>query len=952
MNRFLLVLFAVMGLATVSNAQINVDNIDPFIGTGGHGHTHPAATVPFGMVQVGPDTRLEGWDGCSGYHYTDSAIYGFSHTHLSGTGVSDYGDILFRPIMDTVQAKPNVATGFKKLNEHAEAGYYRVELDNGILCEFTASERIGMHRYTFPTNQPALIFIDLNHRDETTEARAILRGDTMITGRRYSSAWAQNQKIHFAAVANLPFEFRAGDIENTWLLDFGLPEGSIEIEVALSGSDEQGAINNLKAETRPFEDHHTLAIAKWNKELYKTEVAGGTLSERIIFATSLYHAYSVPNIWSDVDGRYRGMDDEIHTDTEAIHYTVFSLWDTYRTAHPLYAITQPERTQDFITTMLDQFDQYGRLPIWELAANETNCMIGYHSVSVLADAISKGYEVDGSRVLEAMDKTAKASLYGLDEYRENGYLSIQDESESVSKTLEYSYDDACISWTAAHFGNEEMAEEYRKRSSGYRSVTDLSTGLVRPRDNGGFLAHTNPREVNSHFTEANAWQYSFAPVHDIEGWLKELGNGNVEKGRLRLEQNLDSLFVAPMATTGRDQADITGLIGQYAHGNEPSHHISFLYNATHSPWKTQKMVDEILTSFYTIDPDGLIGNEDCGQMSAWYVMSSMGLYPLVPGIPEYTMSTPIWDSIRVELPNKKILQIKTNGKGAYVSKVQFNGVDQNENWVSHKTLLKGGVWDYTKSAEPTSWGSKTAFVTSMNSDVVAAPIIDSPRRFKDVAIVNFEPAKHHSKLNVWTPSQDTLAIGNNAIISSESAVYYSAFVNKKTGENGHKSRTEITKKPGSWNAEIVAGTPKPQYTAGGPSSLVDGIKGDLDWRKGDWIGVQGERMEILLTNPDIIEVTSIKVHLLKDIGSWIALPGAVSVWVELDGEWTKLEVRDLSSKALIDDADALYNVEWVGLKGISTDKVKIELANAGVLEDWHPGAGGDSFFFIDEIEIE
>ncbi len=952
MKKGLLLTAFFAALCLFSGAQINIKNVNPFIGTGGHGHTHPAATAPFGLVQLGPDTRLTGWDGCSGYHYTDTAIYGFSHTHLSGTGVSDYGDILFRPITSESGAVVNEAIPFNKADESAEAGVYRVTLANGVICSFTASTRTGIHRYEFPKGERALLFLDLLHRDKATSMKFEAHSDTSFSGHRYSEAWATNQKVHFAGVTNLPFEVKPGSVKGTWILDFGVIDTPIEMQVGLSGCDEEGAGKNLKTERETFARQVERTHAMWNKELYKTEVWGGSDDDRTIFATALYHAYSVPNMWSDVDGRYRGMDDKIHQDPDHNHYTIFSLWDTYRTAHPFYAITQPKRTADFIATMLDQFDQYGRLPIWELAANETNCMIGYHSVSVLADAVAKGYKIDDpDRLLNAMDQTAKASLFGLDEYRKYGFLSIQDESESVSKTLEYAYDDACIAWTAEHFGDEDLANTYRYRSSAYRSVTELSSGLVRPRDNGDFLELTNPREVNSHFTEANAWQYSFSPVHDLDGWMRLLGDGHVEKGRQRLEANLDSLFVQPSETTGRDQADITGLIGQYAHGNEPSHHIAFLYNATHSPWKGQARVHEIIEKFYQNAPDGLSGNEDCGQMSAWYIMASMGIYPLVPGKPEYVLTAPIWDSVRVDFAHGHSLQIKKKGRGPYIQSLQVDGEPFDQNWITHEQFHKGGEWIVECGPEPSGWGSKKPYSTDMKSSVLPAPIINAPRRFTDQTEIVFQPATHHNTTEILDGEGQEVDLEGDGVTITETAAFSARFVDHTSGEAGHISRTLVTKKPGLWEADLTEGEMNPQYTAGGVSALVDGIYGDLDWRKGDWIGVQGQDMTVELVHPTPTEITKVEVSLLKDIKSWIGLPQNVELAIWEKEKWKVIETIDLGEKPRSEESSSIEKIVFENFKKTKTAKLRITMTNPGKLLDWHPGVGGETFIFIDEISV-
>jgi len=429
----------------------SVKDINPFIGTGGHGHTHPSAQAPFGMIQLGPNTRYDGWDGCSGYHYTDSAMYGFTCTHLSGTGVSDYGDLLMLPYSSPTKEGDYIK--FFKEDEHAQAGYYACILDDGTRIEATAGDRIGKLRLHYPPNSSPGIMVDLNFRDRVLKQDFSALGDGKFEGRRISEGWAREQHFYFG------FEVTPAS-DSVWKLSPGvywlaLPDGTVnaEVSIGMSGTSEEGAWKNYHGESaeRDFEEIFTETQGKWAEELAKSKVKSALPDQRAIYATALYHAYSVPNLWSDVDGSYRGQDNVIYRDTVNRHYTVFSLWDTYRTAHPLYTITQPERTQEFVYGMLDMYKQRGRLPIWELAGNETDCMIGYHSVSVLADAIAKGYHTDTALTLEAMRATAEMDVFGLGAYQESGFLSIEDESESVSKTLEYAYDDACIAWTAQRF---------------------------------------------------------------------------------------------------------------------------------------------------------------------------------------------------------------------------------------------------------------------------------------------------------------------------------------------------------------------------------------------------------------------------------------------------------------------------------------------------------------------
>jgi len=920
MTRILLMIGG-LTLACAASAQIRVSDIDPFIGTGGHGHTHPAATAPFGMVQIGPDTRREGWDGCSGYHHTDTTVWGFSHTHLSGTGVGDYGDFLFKPWGGPFEDQP---VEFIKSSERASAGYYGVTLANGTRAEFTAAERGGFHHYTFASGSVPEVWIDLNYRDRVLRSKVWQFGSTLVL-QRVSQAWAREQHAYLAI--QLP-EGTVVDVQDSLHVRLRFTTANVSFAVGFSGTGPAGAERNLESTLKTSADFGSCVRATkraWQAELDRANVRGGSAAQKRIYATALYHAFSVPNLWSDADGLYRGMDGQIHTDTEHAHYTVFSLWDTYRTAHPLYALVQPERTRDFIATMLDMYEQSGRLPVWELAGNETNCMIAYHSVSVLADAHAKGYEIDSERLLRAMVATAQSPVFGIPTYRYNGYLSIQDESESVSKTLEYSYDDATIAWTAARLRRGDVAEQFWRRSQGWVSLLDPETGLMRPRDNGDFMQRYEPREVNNHFTEANAWQYSFAPVHDLARWSSMLA----DQGRT-LEGQLDALFAAPSATVGREQADITGLIGQYAHGNEPSHHIAWLYAATNRPDKGHARIREILESMYSDQPDGYQGNEDCGQMSAWYVMSSWGLYPLVPGEARYAVGPMLWDrvSLRAEGLTSDLVR---HGTGPYLHSLELPNAQGGlvpRSFLDHAELRASRLIGWRQGTEPSMLVPYTNAVHGIAGEVLPAPRIKVPRRFEGETIA-------------WIDGQSM------RIDRSQQLIY-------GDGLTQHRSVAVTTQKPNAWQAHVAAGKPNPQYDPGS-ASLVDGVRGDVDWRKGEWTGIQGQDVELQLSNPNpqVATEISVEVGLLKDIKSWIALPERVTVTCTFANGQRQSESLDMKTRALSETEPSVVR-ESVTVQvpaGSKLALVEVSLKNPGVLLPWHPGAGGETFIFVDEVSI-
>ena len=691
--------------------------VNPFIGTGGHGHTYPGAVVPHGMVQLSPDTRLEGWDGCSGYHYSDNYIYGFTHTHLSGTGCSDYGDILLMPMSGKPSPDNKVyGSKFSHANEKASPGYYEVKLDDDdIGVELTATERVGFHKYSFSSSGNANIILDLKHRDEVIESSIHILNDHTVTGLRRSKAWADDQYVYFVIEFSVPFTNSVIWINDKPMMDGMTAEGKdlkayfqfnkmdkpvIMAKVAISAVSMEGAQRNLKAELPgwDFEKVRTAAQIKWNAALGKIEVKSDNLQQLHTFYTALYHTMVVPNINMDVDGQYRGRDNKIHTANDFTNYSVFSLWDTYRGAHPLYTIIDRERTIDYIRSFLAQYQEGGRLPVWELSGCETDCMIGYHSVPVIVDAYMKGINNFDTRLaLEAMKKSATWNHLGLPALIDHGFLQMDDEHESVSKTLEYAYDDWCIAQFAKRLGNQADYQTYIKRAQSYKNLLDMQTGFMRPRKNGNWLSPFDPREVNNNFTEANSWQYSFYTPQDIDGYLKMIG------GRKKMEEKLDKLFAENSQTTGRDQSDITGLIGQYAHGNEPSHHIIYLYSFTGKAYKTQEKVHQVMNEMYHDTPDGLAGNEDCGQMSAWFVISALGFYAVDPVSAKYDIGTPLFDRVEVTVAPGRKLHIEARRESPtaiYIQSVTWNGTPIKGLRVDHADLAKGGNLIYHLGDNP------------------------------------------------------------------------------------------------------------------------------------------------------------------------------------------------------------------------------------------------------------
>ena len=717
MKKLLLLLFPLHLFAQTNFTQY----VDPFIGTGGHGHTFPGATVPFGMVQLSPDTRLTGWDGCSGYHYSDNRVYGFSHTHLSGTGCSDYGDVLLMPTVGKVQLNnKKYSSTFKKENEEASAGYYSVYLDKPkVKVELTATTRTGLHKYTFPQSSSANIILDLTHRDRVKQGKINITGNNEVSGMRVSHAWADNQILYFVIQFSKPFVksgvakadvINEGSKHDTGSLlkafvSFETTEGEvIYARVGISAVSVEGARKNLDAEQSDFNFEKTKQQAEsaWDKELSKIEVETDDLSTKRTFYTALYHCMIAPNTYQDVDGKYRGRDFEVHEAKDFTYYTVFSLWDTYRALHPLLTIIDQKRSADFINTFNKQFEYGGRLPVWELSSCETWCMIGYHSIPVIAEAYLKGVTgFDINKAYEAMKFSAMENKNALDSYKANGYINFSLHGQSVSRTLEYAYDDWCIAQVAKKLGTTDDYNYFIKRALSYQNLFDKETGFMRPRS-GGFMSPFDPYKVDHNYTEANAWQYSLYVPQDINGHMKLLG------GKEKLAAFLDSLFTASSKLTGHKQPDISGMIGQYVHGNEPSHQIAYEYNYAGQPWKTQAMVRKIMSEMYHDKADGLSGNEDCGQMSAWYIFSALGFYPVCPGSDQYAIGSPIFKKATIHLENEKTFMLQTSGNGKnnyYINSAKLNGTNYTKSFFTYNDLQNGGTLELNMSNEPNkNWG--------------------------------------------------------------------------------------------------------------------------------------------------------------------------------------------------------------------------------------------------------
>ncbi len=973
-------LWCFIGIAQTVNYETYVN---PFIGTGGHGHTYPGATVPFGMVQLSPDTRIDGsWDGCSGYHYSDSIIYGFTHTHLNGTGCSDYGDIMFMPFNGALTTNhKNYASKFSHTNEKASAGYYSVKLNNGISAELTATTRVGLHRYTFPQNKPAHVILDLTHRDKTLESYIKITGPRTIEGFRRSEAWATDQYIYFVAEFSEDFtsetfindtslnyqqskeNLYSGENVKT-IFTFANTKKAILLKVGISAVSVEGAKKNMLQELPGWDFGKTKSNAEalWYKELAKIEIGSSDIEKLTIFYTALYHTMIQPNIAMDVDGMYRGRDNKIHKAEGFTYYSVFSLWDTFRAAHPLYTIIDQKRTSDFINTFLAQYEQGGRLPVWELASNETDCMIGYHAVSVIADAMVKGIKgFDYNKAFEASKHSAMLDHLGLQAYKQNGVITVEDEPESVSKTLEYAYDDWCIAQMANLLGKTNEYNYFIKRSQNWKNTFDPTTGFMRPKKNGGWLTPFDPSEVNNNFTEGNSWQYTFFVPHDVYGLIDMMGGNNA------FEKKLDELFHANSKTTGREQADITGLIGQYAQGNEPSHHMAYLYNFIGKPFKAQQHIRQILSNFYKNAPDGLIGNEDCGQMSAWYVLSSMGFYPVCPGSVTYELGSPIFPSCNIHLENGKTISLFTKNysdKNHYVSKVLVNDKTLSGSTINYPELAdKSGMMNGLKVSfemSPTAKG-KTPNVIKKRAqyetplDFVISPIIQSPSVFfKDNLRIELKNISQHCNVYYTTDGS----------IPSITSTQYSGPINitevktiKAISINDKKEQSFITsgsfyKLPHPDWKIILKSTYNKQYTAGGGDGIIDGVHGIVNWRTGGWQGYQSQNFECIIDLGKEKSIQSITSSYLQDSRSWIIFPKEVNYYSSMDGI-TFTPIGKIENDITPNDYSIqIRNFSLNNILNTTVRYIKVVATNFGKLPDWHQGKGSDAFIFIDEIDVK
>ena len=964
--------------------------VNPFIGTGGHGHTYPGATLPFGAVQLSPDTRPDGyndWDGCSGYHYSDSILYGFSHTHLSGTGVADYCDVLLMPTLGEIQlnkitgtdTRTGYASRFSHDSEKASPGYYSVVLeDDSILAELTTTLRTGMHAYHFPTSREANIVLDLTHRDKLLDGSFIeIISPTKIQGLRRSSSWARDQWVYFVIEFSQPFVYAGlvnGDqhiqipavgftsqiLSGTALQSYFRfhtnGEKPVYVKCGISSVSCAGAWNNLKIEN-PEWDFNTIrkqADSIWEQALAKILIESPADDKRslhnpdnkkVIFYTALYHCLLAPNVFEDTDGRYRTMDGRISSTPDHTQYTVFSLWDTFRALHPLFTIIEQERTLDFIKTFLQQYADGGRLPVWELSGNETECMIGYHSASVIADATIKGISGFNKQLaLEAMMHSADTTLFGLVPYRNKGFIESNEEAESVSRTFEYAYDDWCIGTFAKTIGAQKEAQQFLTRGFNFLHLLN-DAKFAQPRTNGGWYTPFDPFEVNFNYTEANSWQYSFF----YPQYLPYLQSTDQQQ---LLEDRLDALFTAKDKTTGRDQADITGLIGQYAHGNEPSHHIAYLYNYAGTPWKTQEKVQEILTRFYKNTPDGLIGNEDCGQMSAWYVLSALGMYPVCPGTDQYALTTPVFKKVTIHSAHPLTITADTDAlQFPYIQSVQLNGKTHTTSIITHAAIMQGGMLAYRLQQSPDkNWGLSTGIRPDTAVQFPEkAPIIQAPSAtFTESSTLLIEGTAEQEleyALNggSWQPYLGPITVDEKTTVQARARNISSRLYSNVV--TGHFVRV-----PKQFQITYITHY-NSQYTGGGNLALIDGLHGSTDFRTGQWQGWWGEDMIIEIDLGEEKRISEAGGEFLQDVRSWIWMPRSLVISTSLDGKnFTPTGTIIQTVDATQYDSKEIQSMS-AQFTPVSARYVQLQAVHFGVVPDWHPGKGGKSWVFCDEVWV-
>lgn len=958
--------------------------VDPFIGTGGHGHTFPGATVPFGMMQFSPDTRMNDWDGCSGYHNSDRTILGFSTTHLSGTGCSDYGDFRFMPIVGEVKldkgsdndTQSGYRSAFNHENEDAKAGYYAVLLDDyNTKVELTTGNRVGMMRCTFPQSTDAHLFLDMVEgvNDEFVyEAFVEVENDHAVSGFRRTRDWANEQYLYFYAEFSKPFisytlfnngqACQANRVEGSGVkscFDFETNEGEqVVMRIAISAVDVDGAKNNLKAELAggdfDFDNLAAEAFARWNDELRRYEVRDDNESNKTVFYSALYHTMVAPNLFSDADGRYRAHDLQIHHSERPV-YTVFSLWDTFRSLHPLFNLMQRNRTLDFINTFINNYetDPDHMLPVWELAGNETYCMIGNNCIPVIADAYFHGIrDFDTEKALEAMVASQTKDFRGMHAYMKYGFIPVDHEGEATSKTLEYAYNDYCVARMAEDMGKADIADAFYKRAQYYKNLYNPANRFFHGRRNGGFMQPFDPTQVNFTLTEANTWQYNFFAPQDVNTHIEMMG------GFEAYGDKLDGLFTASSELTGRQQADITGLIGQYAHGNEPSHNTVYMYNFVGQPTKTQKYVKQVMDDFYTDQRDGYSGNEDCGQMSAWAVFSSFGFYPATPACGYYTIGVPRFQQLTLKLEDGKqfaIIAKNLSEQNCYVKSVKLNGQKLERSYITYEEVHNGGMLEFIMTNTPDSdWATQPENCPVMRiagESIVIVPAInaESETFFEQLQITMSHPIEGvqiYYTLDGSVPDESSRCYTAPFCIDTSSMVRAAALQDGRWSQIIDANFYLIDAKC----AVSVAHPFNEQYAAGGLKALIDHRRGGSNFRTGNWQGYYGVDLEATIDLGHTQNISRLAGSFLQEQRSWIFMPTEVEFLVSNDGKSFR-SVGKVKNVVPQDEEEAVVQEMEVRLRS-EARFVKMLAKSLGTCPDWHVGAGSPAWIFCDEIVIE
>ena len=930
--------------------------VDPFIGTGGHGHTFPGATVPFGMIQFSPDTRMNDWDGCSGYHTSDHAILGFSTTHLSGTGCSDYGDFRFTPAVGN-----DTCSAFSHEDEYARAGYYRVAFsDVPVKVELTTGDRVGMMRCTFPKSGDARLLLNMRQgvNDEYVyESYIKNENDQAICGFRRTRDWANDQYLYFYAEFSQPFKSCAIDGNASFVFETEA-EQPLVMRIAISAVDVEGAKNNLKAELADgdfdFDVLAQKAYDKWNHELSCIEVQGKDEADKRAFYTNLYHAMIAPNLFSDADGRYRAHDLQIHQSNRPV-YTVFSLWDTFRSLHPLFSLLQRERTADFINTFINNYetDPEHMLPIWELAANETHCMIGNHAIPVIADAYFAGITgFNYEKALEAMVNSSRQDRRGMGAYVLYGFIPVDVEGEAVSKTLEYAYDDWCVARMAEAMGKADIANGFYHRAQAYKNLYNPKNQFFQGRRNGGFMQPFDPTQVNFTLTEANTWQYNFFVPQDINTHIDMMG------GPEAYGKKLDGLFTAPSKLTGREQADITGLIGQYAHGNEPSHNTVYMYNYIGQPAKTQQYVKQVMDEFYTDERDGLCGNEDCGQMSAWGVFSAMGFYPATPASGYYVLGLPRFEQVTLNLDNGKKFTVKAKNlkpQNCFVQSVTLNGKPLERSYITFEEVYHGGELVFTMTGTPDSpWATQPENCPTQRipgESIVVTPSINAESNtfFDSIAVTMCHPIEGTSvyyTLDGTDPNENSADYRDPIMLKKDTQIRAAAL------QDGRWSRVVVAEF--HWidakRAVKLEHRYSDQYEAGGLKALIDHQRGGDNFRTGVWQGYHGVDLVATVDLGTKQRINRLAGSFLQEQGSWIFMPKEVEFFVSDDGK-TFRSVGKRTNPIPEDEEDAVTQELEVRPR-CEARYVKMAAKSIRTCPAWHVGAGQPAWIFCDEFIIE